>query len=242
MGQDPLAALHACRALRRAVAEKHETSLSNLYQKLSTPVPFSPDAKSAGRRSLRNLCLSTLSYGNKRKAKFLAKEQFKTASNMTEELAAMMVLVRLGGKDAKQVLEQFYSKWKDNPLVVDKWFAANSQQGGSSSLARIKALVNHPAYKGRNPNRVRSLVGGFASANTENFHRYDGEGYAFLTDNILDMDKRNPQVAARLLGVFEIWSKLDKHRQHLIKEQLRRILKSKPSENVLEIATKSLGD
>ncbi len=241
-GSDPLAALQACRTLRRAISEKHEEKFSTLYQKLSTPIPFSSDAKGAGRRALRNLCLFTLSYGNKRHARTLAKNQFETASNMTEELAAMMVLIRLGGEDAQQALEQFYHKWKKNPLVIDKWFAANAQQGGLSGFRNIKGLINHPAYESQNPNRVRSLIGGFASANTENFHRYDGAGYTFLTNNILDMDKRNPQIAARLLGVFEIWNKLDNHRQNLIKQQLRHILANKPSENVLEIATKSLGD
>jgi aminopeptidase N len=109
-------------------------------------------------------------------------------------------------------------------------------------VADIRALTQHKAYDPRNPNRVRALVGGFAMNNPHLFHDPSGAGYDFFTAQVLDMDGRNPSVAARLLGVYEIWRKLDTQRQDLIKAQLRRVIKSKPSKNVLEIASKTLGE
>ena len=113
--------------------------------------------------------------------------------------------------------------------------------GLARSRRKTFARVLSGSYQGANPNRVRSLIGGLAAANPEQFHRFDGAGYQFYADNILSMDKINPQVAARLLGAFESWRKLDGKRQSLIQGQLTRILEAKPSENVIEIASKSLG-
>ncbi len=236
-GTDPLAVRQANKLLRRALSDHHTDTLQILYGHMSEPRQFTPDADSAGRRALRNSCLSLLAEIPGKRALILALNQFENATNMTEEFAALLTLTRLGGQQAKQNLEAFYEKWQHNPLVIDKWFSASALQ----KLDKVKALTDHPAYQNANPNRVRSLIGGLAVGNPEQFHRFDGAGYQFLADNILAMDKVNPQVAARLLGVFEIWGKLDKPRQNLIKGQLVRILKAKPSANVIEIATKSLG-
>ena len=236
-GTDPLAVRQAIKLLRRAIADHHADALQTLYGQMSEPQKFTPDADSAGRRALRNTCLSLLAEIPGRRAPILALNQFENATNMTEEFAALLTLTRLGGLRAEQALDAFYEKWQDNPLVIDKWFAVCALQ----KLPRVKALTKHPAYQGANPNRVRSLIGGLATGNPEQFHRCDGDGYQFIADNILAMDKVNPQVAARLLGVFEIWRKLDRPRQVLIKQQLVRILAAKPSANVIEIATKTLG-
>ncbi len=236
-GIDPLAVRQANKLIRRAIAENHKKTLEILYQEMSTEHSFTPDAKGASRRSLRNTCLSLLSEIPGQHASVLAQNQFKNATNMTEELAALVVLVKLGGLRAETALVQFYEKWKHNPLVIDKWFFVGALQ----DISQIQALTEHAAYQNANPNRVRSLIGGLASGNPEQFHRFDGAGYKFYADNILIMDKRNPQVAARLLGAFETWRLLDKRRHNLIKAQLARILNANPSENVVEIATKTLG-
>jgi len=236
-GTDPLAIRQANKLLRRAIADHHTEALENLYRKMSEPRAFTPDAEGAGRRALRNMCLSFLSEIPGNSAVILGLQQFENATNMTEEFAALLVLVRMGGLRAEETLKQFYNKWQSNPLVIDKWFAVCALQ----SLDKINAMTEHTSYQGANPNRVRSLIGGLAAANPEQFHRFDGAGYQFYADNILSMDKINPQVAARLLGAFESWRKLDEKRQSLIQEQLTRILKAKPSENVIEISSKSLG-
>ena len=105
----------------------------------------------------------------------------------------------------------------------------------------VQALIDHPAFDPKNPNRVRALIGGYAMSNPSCFHHESGAGYSFFTDQILDMDSRNPQVAARLLGIYEVWRKLDNRRQKLIQNELQTVLQAKPSKNVAEIATKTLG-
>ncbi len=241
-GIDPLAVHQAGKLLRRAIAEKGVKAFEALYIELSKTTPFVPDAKGAGRRSLRNICLAYLVKLRTPKTRTFAVNQFKTATNMTEELAGLMALISIGGSIAREALDAFYAKWEHSPLVIDKWFGVYSGLTGHDALSKIKMLTEHPAYQGANPNRVRSLIGGFAASNPESFHKIDGTGYGFFTDNVLAMDKVNPQVAARLLGLFSIWNKLDMTRQDMIKRELRRILASKPSDNVFEIATKSLGN
>ncbi len=241
-GIDPLAVYQAGKMLRRAIAKTGEIGIERLYIKLSKPTTFTPDAEGAGRRALRNICLSYLSQLPFSSAQHFAQTQLRLATNMTEELAGLMTLVKIGGEPASTALETFYQKWQHNPLVVDKWFAVSAQLGGHNALDKIKQLTNHPDYINANPNRVRSLIGSFATANLEIFHASNGSGYRFFADNVLAIDKRNPQLAARLLGVFSIWNKLDSARQNLMRAELTRILHSKPSTNVLEIATKSLGD
>jgi len=203
--------------------------------------PFSPDARSAGRRALRNRCLALLAVRHDPLAANLAQNQLSSATNMTDELAALITLSRLGGQRVETTMEAFYDKWKDNPLVIDKWFSVQAMRSHAGGVASILDLAESSRYECQNPNRVRALVGGFAMGNPSLFHKSDGSGYAFFTDQVLDMDSRNPQIAARLLGAFEIWRKLDPIRQAMIINELDRIIASNPSKNVLEIAQKTRG-
>lgn len=238
---DPIALDLAVRWLQRAVADGLREQLLSTYHALDMGGEFQADAKAAGDRALRNRCLSLLAARLDAQAAPLAISQFKTATNMTNEFSALAVLTRLGGRRVNSSLEEFYTKWEHNPLVIDKWFALAASRETSDPAQTLRDLVGHAAYNASNPNRVRSLLGGFAMNNPLGFHRGDGSGYAFFTDQVLDMDSRNPQVAARLLGVFEIWRKLDTHRGALIREQLQRVLTAKPSQNMVEIASKILG-
>lgn len=240
-GNDPLAVLGATNWLKTLISETALGDLIELYLELSDPLPFSPDAEGAGRRALRNTCLNFMSYAPEYHWRERAWSQFANATNMTEEYAALLVLIRQGVSASEIAREHFFKKWQHNPLVIDKWFAALATSPGDSGFELIQNAPFHPSYQSANPNRVRSLLGGFITGNPENFHRFDGQGYRFVADHIIAMDKLNPMVAARLLGAFEIWNKLDKTRQTLIRAELERILDSKPSANVLEIATKSLG-
>ncbi len=241
-GIDPLAVYQAGKMLRRAIAKTGERDIEYLYAQLAKPIPFTPDSDGAGRRALRNICLSYLSQLPHSKAQNLAQIQLSSATNMTEELSGLMTLVKIGGEHASTALDTFHQKWRHNPLVIDKWFAVSAQLEGYNALDKISQLTNHPSYVNANPNRVRALIGSFTSANPTVFHAIDGSGYRFLTDNILAMDKRNPQLAARLLGSFSMLNTLDCTRKYLMRAELTRILHNKPSTNVLEIATKSLGD
>jgi len=171
----------------------------------------------------------------------LAQTQLSDATNMTDELSALIALTRLGGQRVETTMEDFYLRWETNPLVLDKWFSVQAMRPHADGVQSLIELSESPRYDKHNPNRVRALIGGFAMGNAPLFHKIDGSGYAFFTDQVLDMDSRNPQIAARLLGAFEIWKKLDSHRQSLITAELDHVIASKPSKNVLEIAQKTRG-
>jgi aminopeptidase N len=158
---------------------------------------------------------------------------------MTDEIGALMTLSRLGGQRVESSMTQFFEKWKNQPLVIDKWYSVQSMRHHADGVHAIIRLAETPSYEPNNPNRVRALVGGFAFGNVKLFHKIDGSGYRFFADQVLDMDKRNPSVAARLLGSFEIWRKLDPTRQALVRTELDRIIAAKPSKNVLEIAQRT---
>ncbi|WP_017930171.1 aminopeptidase N [Robiginitomaculum antarcticum] len=238
---DPIAIAEAGDWLRRAIADNCQIELSRLYTENQSDSEYDPCAQHAARRALKNACLSLLATQGRHDTKATAKGQFDTADNMTDEISALMTLMRNDDAMGDAASDVFYERWKDDDLVVDKWFALQSSRAGKQSFAQIASLLDHAAYQSHNPNRVRALVGGFAMSNPKNFHAYDGSGYAFYTDRVIEMDGKNPGVAARLLGVFEIWKRLDSHRQTLIKHQLNRVIAGKPSKNVLEIAQKALG-
>ena len=238
---DPIAVNLAGNWLNRAIADEAQSDLIKTYHALQNDGPFSPNAEAAGRRALKNRCLSLLAARQDSVAAPLAIAQFNNATNMTDELSALVILDKLGGRRVDQSMEEFYDKWKDNPLVIDKWFALQASRKHPDGVKAIHGLTKHSAFDPRNPNRVRALVGSFAMSNPHLFHHVTGTGYEFFTEQVLDMDSRNPSVAARLLGVYEIWRKLDVNRQEQIKEQLLNVIKSKPSKNVLEIASKTLG-
>jgi aminopeptidase N len=241
-GTDPLAIRTAAKMIKKALAQHHVNTFEDIYVELSKPTKFVPDAAGSGRRALRNTCLSYVVENTHPRYLNYALNQFEHATNMTEEMTALILLVRRGGEHSRTALRRFRKKWQDNPLVIDKWHAAFSCQPGDAGLQNIIALTNTADFHKANPNRARALIGGFAASNPEQFHRIDGAGYRFFADNIQALDKRNPQVAARLLGAFESWRSYDEQRQSLIHQELSRILAQKPSENVFEIATKSLGD
>jgi aminopeptidase N len=161
---------------------------------------------------------------------------------MTDKIGGMAPLVDMDGEERAKALKQFYDQWRANPLVTDKWMSLQAMSCRPDTLAQVKALTKHGAFNIENPNRVRSLIGAFVMNNQLRFHALDGAGYAFLADNIMKLDKLNPQVAARLCGAFETWRRFDGKRQKLMREQLMRIKDAKNlSRNVQEITEKTLG-
>jgi len=238
---DPIAVDLAGQWLNRAIADVLQADLLRQYHELQDEGIFNPSSASAGRRALKNKCLSLLASSQNPMAAPLAIEQFNTATNMTDELSALITLDKLGGRRVDQSMNDFYNKWEKSPLVIDKWFSVQAGRQHPNGILAMEQLTQHNAYDVRNPNRVRALIGSFAMSNTHLFHHINGQGYAFFTQQVLDMDNRNPSVAARLLGIYEIWRKLDSERQSMIQIQLRKIIESKPSKNVLEIAAKALG-
>ncbi len=238
---DPIALHEASKWLSRTIGDTLREDLLDRYHALADTDDFRPDAQSAGRRALRNRCLALLASRQDPVAATLAQTQLSESSNMTDELAALLALTRLGGQRVETTMEDFYTKWESDPLVLDKWFSVQATRGHAEGVDAIVKLAESSRYQRGNPNRVRALVGGFAMGNPALFHKFDGSGYQFFTDQVLDMDSRNPQIAARLLGALESWRKLDDHRQNMVRHELERVIAAKPSKNVLEIAEKTLG-
>ena len=208
---------------------------------------FSYDPYRAGCRRLKNMALSFLLAGGDDDDSLLARRQFELADNMSDSMAALKGLVHAAAcgavspRLAGEVVDDFARRWGSDTLVMDKWFAVQATAPAESTLDRVRELLAHPAFRMGNPNRVRALVGSFAAGNPLAFHRKDGGGYAFLAEMILQLDPRNPQIAARLASRFSRWRRYDKIRQGLIKEQLEAIVEKRDiSRDLFEVVSKSL--
>jgi len=235
-------AIHAVRNnLKSAIAERLWDTFRAAYDRLLVPGPYSPDAESAGRRTLRNACLSYLVASSRPEGLRLAVEQFQAADNMTDEIAALSLLTDHDGPEREAALGAFHERWKNDNIVIDKWFAIQAVSALPGTLENIKRLTEHPVFSLSNPNKVRALIGSFANANQLRFHAADGSGYSYIGDNVLELDRLNPQVAARLLGAFKSWRQFDSARQDRMKAVLEKVVNAPGiSQDVYEIASKSL--
>ncbi|MEM7731121.1 MAG: DUF3458 domain-containing protein, partial [Pseudomonadota bacterium] len=171
---DPIAVHEAGNWLSRAVADGLRDELVETYKAMRDTGPFSPDAKAAGRRALKGRCLALLAARFDPLAAPLASRQLDDATNMTDELGALVTLSRLGGQRVEQSMEQFFERWKGKPLVLDKWFSVQAMRQHADGIHAITRLAETPTYERNNPNRVRALVGGFAMGNAKLFHKLDG--------------------------------------------------------------------
>ena len=161
---------------------------------------------------------------------------------MTDSVGGLNALLLLGGAEADDALASFYERWKDEPLVVDKWFAVQARDPSEGALGRVLGLTAHPAFDPRTPNRLRSLVSAFAYFNPVRFHDPSGSGYRFLADQILMVDGFNPNIAARLVDPLGQWARYIPELGVLMREQLQRIAASPQlSANVRELVVRALG-
>ena len=236
-------AIHDARNfVRVALAGALKDELLDVYSRFNTPVDYKPDAEQIGRRSLKNAALGYLMLVGKDGVS-LAWSQYQQADNMTDKAAALSALVNCpaAADYATQALVAFEQEYRDEALVMNLWLqiqAINSQSGG---LSRVEALMDHSAFTMTNPNKVRSLIGGFCSANLVNFHSADGAGYRFLREQILSLNKTNPQVAARLVTPLTRWKAFAAPHSELMRSELQKIA-DEPGlvKDIYEIATKSL--
>jgi aminopeptidase N len=220
---DPDAIAAARNQIRARIAERVGARLSALVDRLKSAAPFSPDAASAGRRALANAALDLMVADGDSAAIARVVERYHAADNMTDRSAALAILSGSAFAERTAVLEDFYQRFQNDPLVLDKWLALEAAVPAPETLDRVRALLNHPAFSMANPNRVRALVGSFAGANQTQFNRPDGAGYRFLADFVVALDKRNPQTAARLLVNFRSWRALEPHRRALAENALRSV-------------------
>ncbi|EKT4478629.1 aminopeptidase N [Pseudomonas putida] len=239
-------AIHAAREFaRQQIAEHLFDALWARYQanrEVSRSTAYVASAEHFARRSLQNIALSYLMQSGKQQVLEATLEQFEHCDNMTERLTALAVLVNSPFEaERAKALAAFAEHFKDNPLVMDQWFSVQAASTLPGGLARVKALMQHPAFTLKNPNKVRALIGAFAGQNLVNFHAADGSGYRFLADLVIELNALNPQIASRQLAPLTRWRKYDDARQALMKGELERILASgELSSDVYEVVSKSL--
>ncbi len=239
-------AIHAAREFaRQRIGEALFEPLWQRYQanrKISRDTAYLAEASHIARRSLQNIALSYLSLSGREEILAACLEQYEGCDNMTERLTALAVLVNSGFEAEKgKALAMFADYFKDDPLVMDQWFSVQAGSPLPGGLERVQALMQHPAFTLKNPNKVRALIGAFANQNLVNFHRPDGAGYRFLADQVIVLNALNPQIASRLLVPLTRWRKYDEARQALMRGELERILASgELSSDVYEVVSKSL--
>ena len=235
-------AIHAARELLgRELGRAHRDVLWTIYDELAPGGGHRQDGLEVDRRRLRNTILRVLLWTGEEEAIRIAWTQFEASDNMTDAQAAFAVLADQVHPRRDDVIEAFYARWRQDPLVVDKWFAIQAGSARTDTLARVRQLAEHPDFNAKNPNRVRSLVGAFCSGNQVRFHESTGESYRFLADWVLELDASNPQLASRMASIFNDWRRYDEDRQGLMQTQLDRIASSaSPSKDVYEIVSRAL--
>ncbi len=242
---DPAFIHNSRKTFKSGLSRRLFDTLLALYTDIETAPTFSPDAASAGKRALRNALLDLILAGHNRGAENassvnLAFRHFETATNMTDMVGGLVALMHVQDRPYKDALDIFYARFKNEPLVIDKWFALQAGAAGTETLERVRALSQHPDFDAKTPNRWRALVGGFAN-NQSAFHREDGAGYAFLVEQILMVDAFNPMTAARMVEPLSRFRFYASPYQDAMRASLETITKTpRLSKNVYELASKAL--
>jgi aminopeptidase N len=232
---------HARLFSRRYLAQQLNPQFVSLYEQNNDDKPYVFNSQEMARRALKSACLSYLVETEQAEEFQRCYVQFSTANNMTDQQAALSCLSQHATPLRQQALAEFYQRWQGDAQVVDKWLGIQARSRLSDTLDNVKALMQHPAFTISNPNKVRALIGSFCRGNPVRFHAIDGSGYAFLTENVLTLDQRNPQIAARLVQAIIRWQRYDARRQALMQASLQQILDTKGlSKDTYEVVARGL--
>ncbi|MHA4867676.1 aminopeptidase N [Duganella sp. PWIR1] len=238
---DPQAIHTARQFMRRTIGASLKSELLAQYHANQTPGDYSPDALSAGKRALKNLCLSYLMVAPELAELKLSQSQFENATNMTDRSAALVSMIH-SGAEAGPYLKAFYDDFSNEALVIDKWFAMQAS-APTANVAAVRKLMQHPAFTLKTPNRARSLIFNFTSGNPSQFHAADGSAYEFWAEYVIKLDAINPQVAARLARGMDRWRRYAPALQAKMKQALEKVAaRAKLSNDVLEVVTKALAN
>ncbi|HCG77715.1 MAG TPA: aminopeptidase N [Oceanospirillales bacterium] len=238
---DPVAIHNGREQVLSEVAEALNEDFKACYERLNVPAEYQPAPADMARRSLKNLALSYWARASSDGIE-AAKAQFNSADNMTDQMAALRVLVTCGDEaEAQEALNAFYEQWKHDSLVVNQWLAVQCGSSRLGSPEHIEKMLEHEAFDWRNPNKVRSVIGAFANQALCHFHSENGRGYRLLADAVIRLNASNPQIASRLLTPLTRWKRLVPSQSHLMKAELQRIMDSGSlSKDVYEVVSKSL--
>jgi aminopeptidase N len=237
---DPDAIHVARKTLRGSIAQAISKEALAVFAASSPTADYRPDAKSSGLRSLRNSLLDLLVTADSKSHGSFALNQFKTANNMTDRFTALSILVHSESVFGTEALQAFEKQFALNPLVMDKWFGLQASVGQAATLDNIRTLMKHPGFSLSNPNRARSLIGGFAMSNPTQFNRADGAGYRFVAETALEIDAINPQVSARIITAFRSWRTLETRRRVAAEAALKGMSSNKLSRDLADILERTL--
>ncbi|MEA2118309.1 aminopeptidase N [Halovibrio sp. HP20-50] len=234
-------AIHAAREfVRQSLAVALRDEFLATYEANVSEESYAPTPAQIAQRSLKNVALAYLMSIEDEQGLALCEAQFAADYNMTDVRRALTLLVHSDRDDlASPALKAFGEKWAHDPLVMDQWFTIQVSRPQSDVLERVKYLMQHPAFSLKNPNKVRALIEAFAQ-NRVNFHRIDGQGYQLLADVVIELNRLNPEIAARLITPLTRWQRFDETRQELMRSQLERIKQQPLSANVYEVVEKAL--
>ncbi|HEY9010023.1 MAG TPA: aminopeptidase N [Devosia sp.] len=238
---DP-AAIHKARSeMVQQIVDRIGGTLEQVYRDKAVTEPYAPSIAQTGQRSLRNAALGYLVRGLGEHGAALAAEQYHAAENMTDRFAALAASVAVWTPQAAGLLGDFRTMYTADPLVFDKWLMLNGQPVHDQTIDRLRAILADPDFPRNNPNRLRALVFSFANGNLVQFARPDGEGFRFVTEFVADVDKRNPQVAARVLTTFRIWRSFEPGRRDAAEKALKLLHESASlSRNAADILERTL--
>ncbi|WP_028582418.1 aminopeptidase N [Desulfogranum japonicum] len=243
---DPVKLFRVRHQLRHSISERLRDLFLARYQELASDKAYIYSPEETGRRALRNCCLgyllvADLKEGVAEKQLQLGEQQYRTADNMTDRMAALNGVVHGDLDLGDRLLKEFHATWGHDPLLIDKWLMLQASNPLPGTLERVKSLTEHPDFSLKNPNKVRSLIGAFCSTNHAQFHAANGAGYTFLVDTIFILDDMNPQIAARMLTPLTQWRRYESKRKNLMEQQLVRLKNHGGlSSDVREIVERSL--
>jgi aminopeptidase N len=244
-------AIHTTRlTLRRTLAQALHGEFIEAYARANALVDeaqaeergYRPNARQSGLRALANACLSWLAETGDNADLARVAARFESADNMTDSIGALAILANADTPARDAALQEFYARWKDEALVVDKWLQVQATSRLPGTVARVRDLMKHPAFDLANPNKVYALVRAFVGANPRHFHAADGSGYRLAADVVIELQGRNPQVASRIARGFDRWRRVDAARQALARTELERIAATTGlSSDVAEVVGNALG-
>ena len=238
---EPAGIVAASAFVERELARRHRAAFEAAYARNRPREAYAPAPAQVAARRLSNLCLRYLGTLDDAHAHALVVRQYERADNMTDTIAALAALRDSAAETRQALYRSFEAKWRDEPLVLDKWFALQARSLRDDALDTVRALLAHPRFNARNPNRVRSLVGSFALGNFARFNAADGAGYAFAADQVRALDATNPQLASTIAGAFNLWKRYAEPRRSMMRRALQKVAKTPHlSPDVSEVVERTL--
>ncbi|MEL4014320.1 aminopeptidase N [Dryocola clanedunensis] len=219
---DPIAIAEVYEALTRTLASELADEFLAIYNANRLDA-YRVEHADIGKRALRNTCLRFLAYGETELAEQLVRAHYETADNMTDAIAALSAASAAQLPCREELMAQYDEKWHQDGLVMDKWFVLQATSPAANTLAKVRELLNHRSFSLGNPNRIRSLIGAFAAGNPAAFHAVDGSGYQFMVEMLSELNRRNPQVASRLIEPLIRLNRYDAKRQEMMRAALEQL-------------------